>query len=247
MLRDEFNIRVCEIEKYFLFLQKVEEDYKIITDYSKTNDFRIDDDLSKILKANGFLLLYNLMESTLFNSIVEIFDELKRKGVDYKSISSELKKFWLKTKYKNQEETHLNTSQKFYKYIEDIINNLPVEVLINRIDYGGSLNAKKIRDFSVEIGLNFSDPHYKDYPTGRALELIKDYRNRLAHGSKTFTSIGRDHTFSGIVKSDTTIAQLGLEHFKELTIEHLTAFVNSVENYIQCESYRIKNPSQMIL
>ncbi len=238
MLRDEFDTRVREIEKYFLLLQKIEGDYKIITDFNRTEDFRIDDDLSKILKANGFLLLYNLIESTLFNSVVEIFDELKTNGITYNAISSELKKFWLKTKYRNQEEeTHLNTSQKFYTYIEDIINNLPVELVINRIDYGGSLNAKKIREFSQEVGLNFNDPHYRDYPTGRALELIKEYRNKLAHGSKTFTSIGRDHTFSGIVRQDNTIAQLGLEHFKILTIEHLTAFVNAVEEYLRNRAY----------
>ena len=243
MLRDEFDTRVSEIEKYFLLLQKIEGDYKIITDFNRTEDFRIDDDLSKILKANGFLLLYNLIESTLFNSVVEIFDELKTNGITYNAISSELKKFWLKTKYRNQEEeTHLNTSQKFYDYVEEIVKNLPIELIVNRIDYGGSIDAKKIKDFSNDLGLSFNDNNYKSYPNGKAFSIIRDYRNKLAHGSNSFASIGKDHTFKGKTKkgdnNEDIVTEFGLEHFKKFTIEHLTAFVNSVESYINNELYR---------
>jgi hypothetical protein len=242
MLRDEFETRVREIEIYFLLLQKIEGDYKIITDFNRTEDFRIDDDLSKILKANGFLLLYNLIESTLFNSIVEIFDELKTNGITYNAISSELKKFWLKTKYRNQEEeTHLNTSQKFYDYVEEIFKNLPIELIVNRIDYGGSIDAKKIKDLSNDLGISFSDNNYKAYPNGNAFSKIKDYRNKLAHGSHSFAYIGKDHTYSGKTKKgdndEEIVTEFGLAHFKRFTVEHLKVFVDAVEEYLRNKSY----------
>lgn len=243
MLQDEFEIRVKEIEKYFLFLQNVEGDYRIITDFSKTNDYLIDDDLSKILKANGFLLLYNLIESTMFNSIVEIFNELKIQRVGYSSLSVELRKFWLKTKYKNQKgETHINNSQKFYFYIEEVINNLPIELIVERIDYGGSLDADKIRKLSIELGIDFCDSNYKEYPNGKVFKEIRDKRNALAHGKLSFSYIGKDLTFSGTTKTvndDDKIIKLGLVHFKDFTVQHLRVFIESVEEYIRNEKYRI--------
>jgi hypothetical protein len=57
------------------------------------------DVLFKTLKANGFLLLYNLVESTMKNAIEAIFDEFKGRGVSFDSCRSEVRKigtrpFW---------------------------------------------------------------------------------------------------------------------------------------------------------
>ena len=62
---------------------------------------------------------------------------------------------------------------------------------------------------------------------------LKEYRNSLVHGKKSFSEIGRDITYNEL--DDV----LGLEDYKKFTIEHLTHFLNSVEEYIESEKYKI--------
>jgi len=64
----------------------------------------IDSELINTLKASGFLLLYNLVESTMRNAIEAIFDELQSQGVDYDKIRPELKKVILKNLKKRNSE-----------------------------------------------------------------------------------------------------------------------------------------------
>ena len=80
-VRNEFNDRVIEIGKYFQLLEKLELDYNTLSSRNQIEaPFPIDVDLFRILKANGFLLLYNLIESTILNSVIAIFDELSFKN-----------------------------------------------------------------------------------------------------------------------------------------------------------------------
>ena len=92
VFRDEFNNRLAEVNKYFDFLEKIESEYKILMNHSKTLSFTIDDELLKILKANGFLILYNLIEATILNSIIAIFDEIKVDNLSYEKVSEKIKK-----------------------------------------------------------------------------------------------------------------------------------------------------------
>lgn len=91
----DFNTRVQEINKYFLFLDGlVNETIKlvILEDGVEQKIREIDRDLVKTLKANGFLLLYNLIESSMTNAIEAIFDELKEKKIPFDSVRIEIKK-----------------------------------------------------------------------------------------------------------------------------------------------------------
>ena len=241
-LRTEFDLRVEETTQYFELLEKIETDYRVLNTFDKKNSYVITDDLFKILKANGFLLLYNLIESSIFNSVVEIFDELNRTKTPYDLIRTELKLFWLKSKYKNQEkQTNQNQAQKYYYYIEEILHKIPIELAIERLDYGGSIDPKIIREMAVDLGLNFNDNSYKEYPNGKALKKITDTRNWLAHGKHSFSYIGKDLTYNGSSKffdDNEQIIDFGLVHFKNFTISHLAEYINSVESYILNQEYK---------
>lgn len=242
MLKDEFDIRVQEVEKYFLFLHKVEEDYKIITDYTKTKSFSIDDDLTKILKANGFLLLYNLIESTILNGVISIFDILKIEQLTYKDLSDELKMFWLNNKYKHDPEVKAPTIVRhFYNIIKDVVNSVTVEVVKSRIDHSGSLTTQHIKEIADDIGFSISMTHFRQNIHKPIFEKIAEHRNDLAHGKFSFSFIGKDYTYKGetrIIDDKEKIIKFGLVHFKDFTIEHLTIFIKSVEEYIENKSYK---------
>ncbi len=236
MIREEFNLRFEEINRYFTFLEKIE-----MFDYKSSSQI-IDEELVKILKANGFLLLYNIIESSVYNSILEIFEELKHHKIKYENITPQLKKFWLKTKFKNQEElTNQNIAQKSFEFVEEIINKFPINLLINKIDYGGTITPQKIRQLSIELGLDFQELNYKDFPNGEALVSIKNKRNDLAHGKFSFGQIGKDLSYFGeikLVNDEEKIIKFGLVHYKNFTIEHISEFITSVETYIKNQSYK---------
>ena len=77
-LFQDFNQRAKEVRKYFLFLKNLEQkniqlsigDISQISTNKNVNKIKpIDAELDKTLKATGFLLLYNLVESTMRNAI----------------------------------------------------------------------------------------------------------------------------------------------------------------------------------
>ncbi|MEH2113552.1 MAE_28990/MAE_18760 family HEPN-like nuclease [Nostoc sp.] len=79
-LFQDFDERAQEVSRYFLFLKNLEQgSIKLSMGNAKnTKTKSINNDLEKTLKATGFLLLYNLVESTMTNAIEAVFDEHKK-------------------------------------------------------------------------------------------------------------------------------------------------------------------------
>ncbi len=78
----DFNTRAQEVDDYFIFLESLIKQTTKLAVADSAGQYQIqslNSELAKTLKANGFLLLYNLVESTMRNAIEAIFDELKIK------------------------------------------------------------------------------------------------------------------------------------------------------------------------
>jgi len=246
MLREEFDSRVMEIEKYFNFIEEIDAEFKQITDLSIKKFYRIDDDLVKILKANGFLLLYNLIESTILNCIITIFDELKIKNIEYKDLSDELKKYWINNKYKHDPKVKSETIvNQFYLIIKEVVDSVSIDINKTRIDFAGSLDTEKIKKVADQIGINLNLHHFRYDKHKLVFEDIVKNRNNLAHGKLTFSQVAENITFKGETRereADVKIDKFGLVHYKEYTIEHLEKVIESVETYIQSEEYKMCLP-----
>jgi len=241
MVREEFRSRVVEIETYFNFLKEVDYDFKQLTDFEASKFYRIDDELVKILKANGFLLLYNLIESTILNCIVAIFDELRMKNIEYKDLTEQLKKYWIKNKYKHdpkvKDETIVN---QFYLIIKEIVDSVSIDINKSRIDFAGSLDTEKIMTVVGQIGVTLNLSHFRLDKHKLVFEDIVKNRNNLAHGKLTFSQVAEDITYKGETRelgSIEKIDKFGMVHYKNYTIEHLEKVIDSIEAYILSESY----------
>jgi hypothetical protein len=84
----DFNRRVDEIEVYFNFLEDTISGTELRNErmpqlfYPDTEEYKpIAQKITKILKANGFLLLYNLAKSSIKKAIEEIYVELDNKNI----------------------------------------------------------------------------------------------------------------------------------------------------------------------
>ena len=173
----------------------------------------IDNELAKIMKANGFLLLYNLIEATIRNSISAILNSISTDKLTFKLLSDNLKKLWI-----NQEINNIKDISKFKEKVselsEKILNDSLLEFSQECINISGNIDAQKIRDIAKKFG-------YLEPKDGRGLQTIKDKRNQLAHGEFTFSDIGKNYTSNDLIE------------YKSEVVSFIEGVLNNVEVYIK--------------
>ncbi|MCI5181695.1 MAG: hypothetical protein D3921_04115 [Candidatus Electrothrix sp. AW1] len=220
----DFEQRKQEVEIYFSFLAILEDDENTRLKYKdgeKVIEKKVSGTLQKILIANGFLLLYNLIEATVRNSILEIYDEIQDSNINFEMLSKRLKKIWIKqemNKFKEGTFKHDTLRHQVMNIAESVLTRESIVLSKEYLDFSGNLDAKKIRELSEKIG--FGKPK-----NGRNLVTIKNKRNRLAHGEATFSEIGRDYTVGD------------LSDFKKETIEFLDEVILKIEHFISHKKY----------
>ena len=220
VLIQDFTERSKEVSKYFIVLKSLEQGTTQLSMRNKNGNLKIkeiDPELLKTLKASGFLLLYNLVESTMRNVIEAIFDQLKNADVSYDQIRPELKKTVLRNlKKRNPDKIFLS------------ITSISVDIITAGFDkedlFSGNIDARKIRDTAIEYGFSHSTDQLK---TGNGTDLltIKATRNDLAHGIKSFTEVGRDKTADELLE------------IKNKTISYLRQIVKNIEIYLDNQEY----------
>ena len=219
--RSEFQKRMSEINVYFETLAMLDRGVCRIVCQTLTGEEKImpiDSELSKILKANGFVLLYNLIESTVRKSIDAILNVVKDEGLTYRALSDKLKKLWIKQEIKNINANEIGI--KVLNIAESILNNELLLLKQECITISGNIDAQKIREIAQAVGCD--EP--KD---GAALKTIKDKRNHLAHGEYTFAEIGKEFSVKDLMT------------FKQKSEEHLKLVLTNVEEYINNKKYRV--------
>lgn len=179
----------------------------------------IDEELSKILKANGFILLYNLLEATVRNSIKAIGNVIESEGIKYQDFSENLKKLWINHSFKSVDAQRIK-HETIGPILDQIVNNEFLRLEEDAISFSGNIDAQKIREIAKRIG-------YKAPKDGRELVTIKEKRNQLAHGEKTFCEIGRNFTVGELVR------------LKDAMTSYISEVLDNVQDYIDTKAYRI--------
>lgn len=227
-VRQDFAKRQSEIEEYLDFVDIVNSEmkgnkleYNSISSCKKEK-FKVSDQLQKILIANGFLLLYNLIEATMRNSLCEIFDKVTDSDLDYGKLCQNLKDIWLSQKTKNLRGSNFKSeklTQTLRKFADSVLNEETIVLDKSKLDFSGNLDAKKIRGIAAKYGFNQTSMNADNLAT------IKNKRNHLAHGNHSFSEIGRDYS-SG-----------DLQGFKKETIEFLNDVISQIEAFLREEKY----------
>lgn len=191
-----YHDRIKEIELYFEALQNLYE-----TKSREKNYAFHDDEFLKILKANALIMIYNLVESSITGGILTIYDKLKTDRYSYKDVTKEIQNIWVSFKFNQvyNKNAHYNSyKNKAVSIIDDILQNKPLEMDRKAINISGNLDANKIREICTKHGINYNcAPECKG---GRVLEDVKNKRNELAHGEKSFAECGRDYTLEDLKK-----------------------------------------------
>jgi MAE_28990/MAE_18760-like HEPN len=223
-MQQDFQDRVKEIEAYFAFIQAVDEESISLMSkdgmapaYSASQR----EDLLRTFKASVFLMLYNLMEATVKNSVEAIFDELAKQDVSFDSCRSEVRRVVLNNLRHCHDEGHLRSQN--VSDVLDLFKNLATDVVTRTFQrtevVSGNVDAREIRELAKQYGF------MKPAADGTLLVTVKANRNDLAHGDKSFAEVGRDFDVSR------------LKEVKTKTIEYLAKLISSVTDYITQRHY----------
>lgn len=219
-LFEDFDERAQEVSKYFFLLQNLEQGSIKLSmgnvDHPKVKN--IDTELEKTLKATGFLLLYNLIESTIRNAIEAIFDDLANKKISFDDLREEFKKIVVQNFKNNKSSDNLLNA----------INNISLDIISASFDKGklfsGNIDARKIKDTAASYGFSYETTARKTQ-NGNDLLKIKTNRNDLAHGFKSFKEVGKDATAEELLQ------------IKKKVICYLREILQNIEDYISKQEY----------
>lgn len=196
----EFKDRVAEVESHFSLIEALENGSNRIVD-SEKNLVSYSTTTRTMQRATSYLLLYNLVESTMSKSLIEIHLRLSQSGLTYEQFNREIKLLILNY-YGSISEKKTNNAEaspyiyefaEFFSGREEFL--LEYDVMAKHYAlYSGNLDSKKIKETLRKYGVYFDIGE-------KTLQAIKDNRNKLAHGEISFEECGRDVTIQEIVNA----------------------------------------------
>ncbi|MEZ2226354.1 MAE_28990/MAE_18760 family HEPN-like nuclease [Microcoleus sp.] len=216
----DFNTRAKDVDDYFIFLESLEKQTTQLAVFDPAGTYKIqslDPELAKTLRANGFLLLYNLVESTMRNAIEAIFEELKNKAISFDNLKPKIKIVVLQ-----------NLKNRSPKKIHLTINQISTDIITATFEreelFSGNVDARLIKEIAEKYGFSYQTDFAKT-KNGQNLVVIKSNRNDLAHGIKSFEEVGGDQAIEELLE------------IKEEVVEYLTQILQNIRDYLDNEEY----------
>jgi hypothetical protein len=193
----DFSQRCHEIENYLQYLMGLE---------AQTG---IDVTLMATMKASAMLMIYNLVESTASNSIESIYDHMRASGLGFVAADDNIKAMALKCARKSNPKS-------LVKKMRDELLDLAVAAFKKEMIFSGNVDAMKIREIWDEYGVARSHDYKED-----ALLEVKSARNDLAHGTKSFSELGRSLSVNELVSKHNRTKSLLEKAVKDMSIHIL--------------------------
>jgi hypothetical protein len=166
-------------------------------------------EVTAVMKATVLIMNYSAVEATIVEIIDEVFSFVKNSGVKFRGISQGVRKQLLSYKLRHIRSAGDSTIESFVDdtlrwALEDVDFWLPDKGTI-RDSFLGNLDAKKIRSVMDQMGIAILAS--RRTRNGSDLKEVKDSRNYLAHGYKSFVDLGQLKTVSELHSQTKRIAE----------------------------------------
>ena len=203
-----FEERLIEIGSYIDFLEALEEQVRQGLPQFGQDGSTITVQQQRILYSSVYLQLYNLIESTVTRCVDSISELITSNALLPNDLCDELKQEWVReTARTHTELNYKNRLQSALTMCEHLVSLKPISEFKLETGGGGNWDDQEIYKFSQRLGLSLTisseaqqavkRPFRNDMGT---LKLIKDYRNKLAHGNISFAECGENITVSDLRK-----------------------------------------------
>jgi hypothetical protein len=182
-----FEERKQEIELYFEHVSDfLDKDAIVLFPDHQVKSLSID--LEHILLSNLFLLLYNLVESSISGAVESIYKEMLANAVAYDAIQPTIQIEILDNVRKN-----VNT-KKFVDTVDDLVIDILKYYPKSTELFSGNVDQEEIKKIAQKYGFSAHTDARKTR-NGEKLKIIKNRRNELAHGFRSFQECGEERTF----------------------------------------------------
>lgn len=228
-LLEPFEERLAEVEAYISFLTVMETQARSGPPKLEGAEHPISTQQQKILYASVYLQLYNLVESTITKCIESVAaaaqEQMRWQPGD---LTLPLRREWVRASAR----THIDLTpdhrlNSALSMCDQLVAAAPVADFSVEKGGGGNWDDYAIEAISLRLGftLQVSSAAYSGIKRPirndlGALGVVKDFRNRLAHGSISFTECAENETVAG------------LTDLKERTVNYLREVVQRFDSYI---------------
>ena len=148
---------------------------------------------SSLLKACTFLLLYNAIESCVRSTLAQIYMDIETSKVTYSGTSSNIRELWLRQQFNVPTDTANHAT--YLALAAKVADSVSIEDVMKlesrKLPISGNLDGDSIRILCNKHGLDLRVPKWAK--GGVEMATVKDQRNALAHGHKSFAECGRDY------------------------------------------------------
>ncbi|MBV9434871.1 MAG: hypothetical protein JOZ44_02390, partial [Acidobacteria bacterium] len=184
----------------------------------------VEEDLVKILKANAYLLLYNLVESSIRAGLIEIYDTIHAAGLSFDDLTSELQIVLLQDLFPPDVAQVEGIAQRVHEFVRQTVKEEAVQFDPQKIKFAGNVDARKVRHICEEYGFSSKTRNIRG---GDRLVEVKRERNYLAHGLKSFVESGRDVTYQD------------LDQIKRQVVSYVRQILNNIQRFINAKRYAV--------
>lgn len=227
-LYELFRQRCAEVSRYIEFLEIIANNRSVTLAGEAEGGMQLimggelSRELTKTLRANAYLLLYNLVEATMTNAIDAIHKAVDGDNLGFDQLSVNLQNIALSHFKRAIKDNHDAA-------IDGRVH--PIEIAMARLGYdrekifSGNVDCGEIRSTAKRYGFQTADPNLSGRPILRQLKDVRDKRNALAHGRLSFEQCGHD----------TSPEYLCKVHYQ--TTVYLRSVLRSVSHYLRGRKY----------
>lgn len=229
-----FQERLAEVEAYLDFLSTLEAQAQNGRPRLKGAEHPISPQQQRILYSSVYLQLYSLVESTMAKCVEAVADAAKESN-RWKpgDLSQSLRREWVRVTARTHEDlTPDHRLESALRLCDHLVDALPVSDFVIEKGGGGNWDDQTIEAISKRLGFRLvvSEAVYKAVKRRfqddlGPLALVRQLRNRLAHGSISFAQCAEDVTVAQLVE------------LKEKTANYLGEVIGCFNAYVSNFEY----------
>lgn len=186
------------------------------------SNYEISRSLIRTISATGYLLIYNLLESTMTAALDAVHTHLKDEKITFEQLSENLQKICIK----NFKEAISKDALEEFQSIA--INSVLVSFGYNpKKLWNGNVDVKKIKEKAKDYGFKivYKGADYNDL--SRNLRIVKRNRNELAHGSVSFEQCGQDVAVDALIE------------YSAQAYSYLLVTLEALDEYLENKKYKL--------
>lgn len=227
---DDFARRTGEVSGYLEMLHALDRTGAAITG-KRSRPVKVEDEWRRVSKAGAYLMIYNLVESSVRAAFSHVYSAMETDGCDLQSASEKLRLLWIDHHHRSidRESSPPSRYREIAKtLVSAALANEGLRLQSSRLPISGNLDAEAIRYICHNHGVSVVVP--RAAKGGEVLDAVKEQRNALAHGDKSFAECGREVTVSDLRRI-----------FKQ-AVTFLRAILRNIEAFVNQRAYRC-NPA----